>query len=402
VYSWVPPAVQARILELCARHLAPHGVAYISYNTWPGWRMRGILRDLLLYHTRGIEAPGEKLARALEFLAGFQDVVADIETDASAYLLQELERLRTSHPSYLYHEYLEAWNQPQHVSEFIAAAERHGLQYLCDADLKGMFPSILGQTVERWMERYEDLAEQEQYLDYISNRCFRQSLLCRADAPLTREIDLGLLERHAFFANLGLPERSDLRSDKAEAFKLGANKDIQVSHPLAKAALAQLSAAYPDAIGYAELLASAVERVRGAGNAQAAGDENGFQNELFLLFAHQAVGMTAQPRRYPRAVSERPRAHRLARAQAGQNLGHLATARHSTIQLDPFSTRLVGYLDGAHTVSELVSQLTDDIRAGRLVLTDLKPAAADVLKTQVSKNVDRVLKLFARQGILED
>jgi methyltransferase-like protein len=401
VYSWVPPAVQARILELCARHLAPQGIAYVSYNTWPGWRMRGILRDLLLYHTRGIAAPGEKLARALEFLAGFQDVVGDIETDASAYLLQELERLRTSHPSYLYHEYLEAWNQPQHVSEFIAAAERHGLQYVCDADLKGMFPSILGATVERWMEKYEELAEQEQYLDYISNRCFRQSLLCRADAPLSREIDLGLLERHAFFAGIGVPARSDLRSDKAEAFSLGAGKDIQVGHPLAKAALAQLSAAYPDAIAYPELFANAVERVRAAGNARAAADENGFQNELFLLFAHQAVGMTARPRRFPHGIPARPRAHRLARAQAEQNLGHLATARHSTIQLDPFSARLVGCLDGTRTASELVAQLTDDIRAGRLLPPGLKPAAPDVLATQVSRNVDRLLKLFARQGILE-
>lgn len=401
VYSWVPPAVQARILDLCARHLAPHGVAYISYNTWPGWRMRGILRDLLLYHTRGIDAPGEKLARALEFLAGYQDVVGAIETDASAYLLQELERLRTSHPSYLYHEYLEAWNQPQHVSEFIAAAERHGLQYLCDADLKGMFPSILGETVERWMDPYEDLAEQEQYLDYIGNRCFRQSLLCRADAGLTREIDLGLLERHAFFSNIGVPERIDLRSDQADAFKLGAGKDVQVSHPLAKAALALLGAAHPDAIAYPDLFSQAAAQVRAAGNAAAAADEHGFQNELFLLFAHQAVGMTAQPRRYPHQITTRPRAHRLARAQAGQSIGHLATARHSTIQLDPFSTRLVAYLDGTRTIPELVAQLADDIRAGRVKLAEFKPAAVDVLRAQVGRNVDRLLKLFARQGILE-
>jgi hypothetical protein len=31
--AWVPPPVQNRILEICARHLAPQGVAFISYNT---------------------------------------------------------------------------------------------------------------------------------------------------------------------------------------------------------------------------------------------------------------------------------------------------------------------------------------------------------------------------------
>ena len=32
-----------------ALSLAPRGVAYVSYNTNPGWRLRGITRDLLLY-----------------------------------------------------------------------------------------------------------------------------------------------------------------------------------------------------------------------------------------------------------------------------------------------------------------------------------------------------------------
>jgi hypothetical protein len=32
----VPAAVQDKVLEVCARHLAPDGVAYVSYNTYPG------------------------------------------------------------------------------------------------------------------------------------------------------------------------------------------------------------------------------------------------------------------------------------------------------------------------------------------------------------------------------
>ena len=38
VFSYVPPAVQQRMLEICARQLTPHGIAFISYNTLPGWR----------------------------------------------------------------------------------------------------------------------------------------------------------------------------------------------------------------------------------------------------------------------------------------------------------------------------------------------------------------------------
>src|SRR5207247_7326990 len=45
VYSWVPPVARDKILEVCRKNLAPNGVAYVSYNTLPGWHMRGMIRD---------------------------------------------------------------------------------------------------------------------------------------------------------------------------------------------------------------------------------------------------------------------------------------------------------------------------------------------------------------------
>ena len=402
VYSWVPPRVQAHILDLCAQHLSPQGVAYISYNTWPGWRMRGVLRDLLLYHTRDIETPGQRLKAALGFLEHFEPMLAQVDSSAAEYLLGELARLKTSHASYLYHEYLEAYNQPQNISDFIATCEGHGLDYLCDADLKSMFPSILGARVEQWLDQFTDLTEQEQYLDYLTNRCFRQSLVCRADAGSTRDIELERLEQQAYFAHWRVPEDLMLDSEQPIAFSQGDDKDLNVGHPLAKAALAHLSREYPDAIPYTELAAAAAAAVRAAGNAPAAEDTSGLLAELFNLFAHQAVGAAQSPRRFPKRPGKHPRAHRLARAQAAQDLGHLATAHHSTILLDPFSAQLVRYLDGSRELSELVGQLTADIAQQRLVLPDLKPATSAVLEAQVKANVERLLHLFVRQGILEN
>jgi SAM-dependent methyltransferase len=40
VYSWVPEPVRDKILAICAESLAPDGIAYVSYNTYPGWRAR--------------------------------------------------------------------------------------------------------------------------------------------------------------------------------------------------------------------------------------------------------------------------------------------------------------------------------------------------------------------------
>ena len=400
VYSWVPPAVQAGILDICARHLAPHGIAYISYNTWPGWHMRWGLRELLLRYTRDATSPGERLARAQRLLQEFPAALEHSDTLPAQYLQSEIARLREAHPSYLYHEYLEDINQPQYVSEFIATLERHDLQYVCDADLKSMFPSVLGAAAEQWLEPFEDLAEQEQYLDYLVNRSFRQSLLCRADAALGREIELEILEQHAFYAALQPPADLDLHSNAAQSFLKGKDKVISVSHPLAKAALVELHTRYPEALTYTELAAAAAARVQRSGNSGMAADRDALLAELFMLFVHQAVGMTPLQRHPHTTVTARPCAHRLARAQAATGVEHLATARHSIVLLDAFSRRLVGYLDGTREVAQLQAQLTDDLLQRRLVLPNLKPATAEELRVQVAANVQRFLALFAREGLL--
>jgi SAM-dependent methyltransferase len=48
VYSWVPEPVREQMLRLCAAALAPNGLALISYNTYPGWYMRTMIRDLMV------------------------------------------------------------------------------------------------------------------------------------------------------------------------------------------------------------------------------------------------------------------------------------------------------------------------------------------------------------------
>src|SRR6185295_15692724 len=69
VYSWVPAEIRAKILTICSRNLAPNGVAYVSYNANPGWHMRGMVREILLHHVRGIDDPLAQVQEARSFLA---------------------------------------------------------------------------------------------------------------------------------------------------------------------------------------------------------------------------------------------------------------------------------------------------------------------------------------------
>ena len=60
--SWVPDFVRDKIFEISSRNLSPQGIAYISYNTLPGWNMVRSIRDMMLFHTKSFTDPGEKVS----------------------------------------------------------------------------------------------------------------------------------------------------------------------------------------------------------------------------------------------------------------------------------------------------------------------------------------------------
>ncbi|MBV8140463.1 MAG: class I SAM-dependent methyltransferase, partial [Verrucomicrobia bacterium] len=72
LYSWVPQPVRERILAICREMLNPQGVAYISYNAYPGNHLRDLVRGMMRFHTAGFEDPVDKVGQArglLKFLA---------------------------------------------------------------------------------------------------------------------------------------------------------------------------------------------------------------------------------------------------------------------------------------------------------------------------------------------
>ena len=60
LYSWVPQPVRERILALCREMLNPQGVAYVSYNAYPGNHLRDLVRGMMRFHTAGLEDPIDK------------------------------------------------------------------------------------------------------------------------------------------------------------------------------------------------------------------------------------------------------------------------------------------------------------------------------------------------------
>jgi methyltransferase-like protein len=138
------------------------------------------------------------------------------------------------------------------------------------------------------------LIEQEQYIDFIRNRYFRQSLLCHEDQTITHEIDLEVFELFAFYSDLSPQKEVSLNDSEQTTFISSANVSFPASHPLTKAALICLWQNYPDSLSFETVNRNARERVIDQGGRQYADQTDQFIGELFNLHVHQAIG--ASPR----------------------------------------------------------------------------------------------------------
>src|SRR5262249_4803655 len=109
VFSWIPAEVRLRLLELCRKLLAPHGVAYISYNCYPGYHLRNLTREMMRFHTRTVNDPKEKVQQALSLLKWLLRRFPDEETARKdlygALLTEQLDLLMGHrHREQIYHD----------------------------------------------------------------------------------------------------------------------------------------------------------------------------------------------------------------------------------------------------------------------------------------------------------
>jgi len=397
-YSWVPDAVRARMFEIVAAALAPEGIAYVSYNVYPGWRWRGMVRDLVRYAARNGRSPPEQLVLAQEAIRQTVAALAGQVGPVATLLRDELAILQTRHPSYLYHEYLVAENTPCLFSDFMAIAERHGLQYLAESELHTMFSDDLGPDACAMVDAASDIVAQEQIMDLLRQRMFRQTLLCRSGLEIERELDLDRFAGLAYHASLEPRAAPPLNVIGERSFVTPEGDTCAVMHPLTEAALNILAEAYPDAIAYPVLKDRAADRVRQAGGP--ADDADALLLEMLRLFLRQFIGASRQPEAIARGDRIRPGTTALARAQVAAGFGHVATLRHKPMELDPVMARLIGLLDGSRDRRALMAALLQDFRTGRLSWQGPLPPEQELIRI-LDAHLTRLLKRLEQQGLLE-
>jgi SAM-dependent methyltransferase len=374
LYSWVPPPIRERILEICKAHLAQNGVAYISYNTYPGGHLRDAIRRMMQFHVRDVAGIQEKCSRARELLEFLVEARSDQDI-YNAFLRSELQSFLERSPAHFFHDELNEFNNRFYFHEFVKDASRHGLQYVSEARL---FTSQAGTLPPDAMEKLrafgqDDELVRQQYLDFVKLRNFRQCLLCHSTVPLERRVDTSRVKM-MLAASIAKPAAAvpDISSAAAEEFRFPKGGSMSTNHPLAKAAILHLGRVWPVAVSFSNLLHTArslAGRDSASANEPLEEDSAWLSDMLLKLYAAHFVELHMYVPDCSTKISEKPVASALVRAQL--RTGHEVTnLRHASVSMDDESGRiLLSLLDGTRDRAQLLAEMSqrcDGVTAEKL------------------------------------
>lgn len=356
VYSWIPRFVQDKLLAIAAENLAPQGVAYISYNAFPGAHLRLIVRDMMLYHLGDPKAHANPIEQALPFLK-FVETVCAPHDDRRAAVAKEIADTIERAPWAVYHDELAEAYTPVYFHEFIERAKACGLQFLSEAQFQdinpGRFTPETSETVEQFCA--DDRVRREQIWDFLRCRKFRATLLVHdwiqvdPDAALSRIPDLYVSSR----AEIIPADPADGRP--VTEFKGPFGASLRTEHAVVKTVLVRLVESWPESVPFPTLLHDIRERT----GAQVAATEIA-AIVLSALYAG-LLYVEARPASCVKTPGERPVASPIARWQA-QSGTMLTTLRHTSIDAEGDLERyLVTLLDGTRDREALFAEVAEAV-----------------------------------------
>ena len=401
LYSWVPPEVQDAVLALIARCLAPDGVAYVSYNTYPGWKTKEIVRDAMLMHGGARPTVNEQVGYGRSMLNFLKQTALPGGLVAAA--VDECTPSIMNGPvDYVAHEYLAPDNRPCYFYEFVERTGKHGLAYLGEAQPSMMLPSNYSQELAQQLYGAlgSDQVRVEQYLDFAVSRVFRQTLLVHAKRAqdLRWEVERNVLHRMHFAANLSAADGAIRLDGQLQDFIAPPNTgSIGASLSGLKQAMDALAKAWPGTLTREDMIRHAM---------LTQGENDPVSPEILSeavdeLCERLALRGMAQVRVTPVEVagpSDQPIVDPAVRRQVAAllpNKKHVANAWHDAVEVSDIDRLMIPLMDGSLDRNGLVAAAAAAMREGRL-----PSAPANDIEAQAAARVTDMLQRLARSAML--
>lgn len=351
IFSWISQEAQRSLLARCRENVTPNGVIYISYNCYPGWKTREILRDAMLMRVRA--SPSDN---PLGMARGMVSFLAEhVPADSPMWRLLDDDRtlIAGADDAYLAHDFLEEENNPVYLRDFTQLSASYGLRYLSDSRIDISSPAAYPASVAGPLlaEVGADQILFEQYIDFVVNRQLRQSLLVRDTFQ---------------------PSAAPFAPDRIEAshFALTAPNGQEPEDPIE----AYLHARLPDTVSFAQLAGESAAPL-----GVETGDLVSRVQDLIKtgrLHPLRAPFRSGRGDGAPQSVTVAPVWRAFARITAEQGQAFVVDAYHHPIVLDPVEACLIPTIDGEQTSLSMLMSLMLAVAEGRIhFLSDGQPVA---------------------------
>ncbi len=440
IYSWVPDHVKQAMLAACRRLLAEQGIAYISYSCYPGCRPRELVRRMCLYHGRNEPGARALAAKNRGFLEFLLTVLPDDDDPYRFALREQAANLLTQRDSILLHDALERDNDPQLFHQFVADAQRHGLQYCGDAHFSQMVGiGIDSVALEALRAAGGGVVDFQQRLDFLYGRALRSTLLCRAENVVRHQSVPGAVRELwvASAAKVVSPEGKELTSDEISRIEIGDRSRVTfratectttIAGSVGKAAMLELCSIAPRPIHFDELVERVRNRLAAAGVVGYKANETPLDDKLaesaVRWFAIRLVELSAFKSPMEPSPGDRAIARAVARYQLADNWeardslpkkpgglgdvsepeGHFVTdlLHRRTFLEGDFSAQVLWLCDGRNTRQEIVELLTAPVLRGQVPLKfDGQPITDPAAIREIfADRTDDCIEKLARNALL--
>lgn len=394
VYSWVPAAVQDAILRVARENLSEHGLAYISYNVYPGWRLRTVLRDAMMFHAETSSNPAEKITLGRDFLDKLGNLT-NANTPYGQMLRHDAQGMARLNDDYIAHEYFEINNAPCYFNAFQKRAGQFDLAYLTETELHLTIAENFGAETGALLRQLSGnrLDRMEQYIDFLTGRTFRQSLLVRADQAHRIERVLSPAALAGLNISTAVGPEPEVAGDRF-IFKDAANRTLTTSSDVVRDAVTRLARMYP--------LTSTLDTLADLSGVTGAGQRADIDRSIFNMVLAGLADISSVPVVANSDVPARPSAAALARADALSGMDWTTNVRHETVPLSHVARAVLPLLDGTNTEDDLRMQVRTLVDEGKIWFTrDGTPLEdPELIDAAVADHVTSTLKSFQRAALL--
>jgi len=404
VLSWVPQFVRDKIFEVCSTNLTENGIAYISYNTLPGWNMVRTIRDMMLYHSSTFPNIQDKINQSRLLLDFVKDSLEGSNSPYAEVLKTEADLLSKQSDHYLRHDHLEDDNIQFYFHQFMDEAKKQNLQYLSDCNISTMYLGNMPTKVAEKLQAVNDIVRTEQYMDFITNRRFRSTLLCHSNVKLNRSINNEDIAKYNLHFNI-VPEKplSEIDLNSTEPLKFfyngNAESSLSTASPYMKAVLYTFSENLNNPISFDKIVIAANKKLNGSKLNEIKAE---LTNNAMKLVLQGYINITLQKSR-SEVKRDKPKAAKIVTYQATHTPSMWVTnLKHEVIGINLFEKLALRYMDGKHDKDQIIDAVLKHVVSGEMTLSrdGAKIDNMDEIRAELERFFETTVEKFAANALL--